>query len=55
MYRQSALVYNKGKSGEKVEKGIAFPTCISLNNIVCHFSPAVGDESTIEDGDVVKV
>eukprot|EP01115_Flamella_aegyptia_P006464 TRINITY_DN27093_c0_g1_i1.p1 TRINITY_DN27093_c0_g1~~TRINITY_DN27093_c0_g1_i1.p1 ORF type:complete len:393 (+),score=205.52 TRINITY_DN27093_c0_g1_i1:74-1252(+) len=39
----------------KVEKGIAFPTCISINNVAGHFSPLQGDETTIQDGDVVKV
>lgn len=39
----------------KVEKGIAFPTCISINNVAGHFSPLADDETTIQDGDVVKV
>jgi len=44
-------VYTKGK----LEKGIAFPTCISINHCVGHFSPLIGDPSTIQEGDVVKV
>lgn len=31
----TAAVYNKGK----IDKGLAFPTCISVNNCVGHFSP----------------
>jgi len=44
-------VYTKGK----IEKGVAFPTCISLNNCVGHFSPLGGDPTSIQEGDVVKV
>lgn len=38
------------------EKGIGFPTCISLNNCVCHNSPGASDETNpqvIKLGDVV--
>ncbi|EPY20099.1 methionyl aminopeptidase [Strigomonas culicis] len=38
------------------EKGIGFPTSISVNNCVCHNSPGVGDETTPQEiklGDVV--
>ena len=52
---QCAMVYNKGKSGEKIEKGLAFPTCVSVNNVVCHCSPLAGDEAAVKEGDVVKV
>jgi curved DNA binding protein len=43
--------YKKGK----VEKGIAFPTCISVNHCVCHFSPLEDEDVTIKTGDVVKI
>lgn len=46
-------MYKKVK--KKIERGVAFPTCISVNNIVCHFSPLGGDETVLEDGDVVKM
>lgn len=37
-------------------KGIAFPTCISVNNIVGHFCPAQKDDaSVLKEGDVVKI
>jgi methionine aminopeptidase len=39
----------------KVEKGIAFPTCISINNCVGHYSPLSGDATVIQEGDLVKV
>tara|TARA_R110002050_G_scaffold58360_1_gene131156 strand:- start:2547 stop:3149 length:603 start_codon:yes stop_codon:yes gene_type:complete len=45
-------VYAKDK---KLDKGIAFPTCVSPNNVVGHFCPAVDDTSVLQEGDVVKV
>jgi len=48
-----AGVFQKAK---EVEKGIAFPTCISINNVVGHFSPLKSDTTVvIQDGDVVKI
>ena len=36
--------------------GVAFPTCISLNNVVCHHCPLESDPVvTLKDGDVVKM
>jgi methionine aminopeptidase len=36
--------------------GIAFPTCVSVNNCICHFSPLKSDpDVTIKNGDVVKM
>ncbi|KAI9297548.1 proliferation-associated protein 1 [Neoconidiobolus thromboides FSU 785] len=46
------------KDKKKMSKGIAFPTCISLNNLACHVSPLESDpEATIElkKGDLVKI
>jgi methionine aminopeptidase len=37
------------------DKGIAFPTCISINNCVGHFSPLSDDTSIVNEGDLVKV
>ena len=51
MEDQLATVYKSAK----VEKGISFPTCLSINNLAGHFSPLLGDETTIQEGDVVKV
>eukprot|EP01098_Paradermamoeba_levis_P016671 TRINITY_DN912_c0_g1_i1.p1 TRINITY_DN912_c0_g1~~TRINITY_DN912_c0_g1_i1.p1 ORF type:complete len:419 (-),score=189.21 TRINITY_DN912_c0_g1_i1:144-1346(-) len=41
--------------GNKVEKGVAFPTSISVNHCVGHNSPLASDESKLEEGDVVKI
>lgn len=36
--------------------GIAFPTCVSVNNCVCHYSPLKSDNDVIlKDGDLVKM
>jgi curved DNA binding protein len=40
---------------KKIEKGVAFPTCLSLNECVCHFSPYEVDSVTLKAGDRVKV
>lgn len=45
-------MYSKGKFA----KGIAFPTCISLNNVAGHVNPLSSDvPSLLKEGDVVKV
>lgn len=41
--------------GKKIEKGIAFPTCISTNNCCGHYSPLKEDSSDLKDGDVCKM
>ena len=44
------------KKDKKLTKGIAFPTCISVNNCICHFSPLVSEADVVlADGDVVKI
>ncbi|KAM8710432.1 hypothetical protein ACLKA7_017105 [Drosophila subpalustris] len=50
---ETSKVYKKEKD---LKKGIAFPTCLSVNNCVCHFSPAKNDaDYTLKAGDVVKI
>jgi len=44
-------VYGKGN----IEKGIAFPTCISVNNCVGHFSPLPESEEVFKEGDLIKI
>ncbi|KPP72368.1 proliferation-associated protein 2G4-like [Scleropages formosus] len=44
------------KKEKDMKKGIAFPTSVSVNNCVCHFSPLKSDADYIlKDGDLVKV
>jgi len=46
-------VFRKEK---EMKKGIAFPTCISINNCICHFSPLRSEPDVkLVDGDVVKI
>jgi methionine aminopeptidase len=44
--------YSKSK---RLEKGIAFPTCVSIGNCVGHYSPLSSDATQIQDGDLVKM
>jgi len=42
--------------GRKIEKGVAFPTCISANDLIAHFSPCLdATKYTLKAGDLVKV
>uniref|UniRef100_A0A6M2FCR8 ERBB-3 BINDING PROTEIN 1 n=1 Tax=Populus davidiana TaxID=266767 RepID=A0A6M2FCR8_9ROSI len=50
---QTGNMYKNVK--KKIERGVAFPTCVSVNNTVCHFSPLASDELVLEEGDVVKI
>ena len=51
-----AAVYSKDK---KISKGSAFPTTVSINNVICNYAPLSSDEAasgqTLKAGDVVKV
>jgi len=49
---ETKAVYTKNK---KMEKGIAFPTSISVNNMVGHFSPIPPDDTMLQEGDLVKI
>jgi len=44
------------KKDKKITKGVAFPTCISVNNVICHYSPLLSEPDTVmADGDLVKI
>jgi len=49
-----AKVYNSKKSKVQ-EKGIAFPTCISVNEICGHYSPLKDESRKLAEGDLVKI
>lgn len=50
---EAAKVYKKEKD---LKKGIAFPTCLSVNNCVCHFSPTKNEtDHLLKKNDVVKM
>ncbi|KAH1123406.1 hypothetical protein J1N35_006566 [Gossypium stocksii] len=50
---QTGNMYKNSK--KKIERGVAFPTCLSVNNTVCHFSPLASDTSELEEGDMIKI
>ncbi|XP_023217707.1 proliferation-associated protein 2G4-like [Centruroides sculpturatus] len=44
------------KREKEMKKGIAFPTCLSVNNCICHFSPLKSEPDYIlKVGDMVKL
>jgi methionine aminopeptidase len=47
-------IFNNKKS-KKLERGIAFPTCISVNNVMGHFSPMSDESVVLQEGDVAKI
>ncbi|KAI5095971.1 proliferation-associated 2G4-like [Silurus meridionalis] len=50
---ETSKVFKKEK---EIKKGIAFPTCVSVNSCVCHFSPLKSDpDYTLQDGDLLKI
>lgn len=50
---ETGKVYKKEK---EMKKGIAFPTCISVNNCACHFSPLKSEPAVnLKNGDLVKM
>ncbi|KAI8454472.1 curved DNA-binding protein Cdb4 [Phakopsora pachyrhizi] len=52
-----SLVYNKDKKNP-TKKGIAFPCTLSINHVLCHFTPLPTDPGAtqeLQDGDVVKI
>merc|ERR1719164_368289 len=52
---ETGKLYNKKVKDKKIEKGVAFPTCISVNEIVGHFSPLKGESRQLKAGDVAKI
>jgi methionine aminopeptidase len=50
---ETGKVFKKEKD---LKKGIAFPTCISVNNCICHFSPVSSDpDYKLKEEDLVKM
>lgn len=41
--------------GKVKDKGIGFPTCISVNECCGHFSPLEDDATELKEGDVAKM
>jgi len=52
---ETGKLYNKKVKGMTIDKGVAFPTCISVNGVCGNYSPLKSETSTLSAGDVVKV
>mmetsp|Transcript_2354 Transcript_2354/g.2725 ORF Transcript_2354/g.2725 Transcript_2354/m.2725 type:complete len:399 (+) Transcript_2354:64-1260(+) len=56
METQAAKLYTKKVNGAVVERGVAFPVCISVNDVVCNHSPLASEElEPLKAGDIVKI
>jgi hypothetical protein len=40
----NSIFKGKNKAGKPFDKGAAFPVCISVNEIVCHYSPLASED-----------
>jgi curved DNA binding protein len=49
---ETGKCYNKPAG---IEKGIGFPTCVSVNHVVGHYCPLDGAETKLALGDLVKI
>mmetsp|Transcript_28194 Transcript_28194/g.91119 ORF Transcript_28194/g.91119 Transcript_28194/m.91119 type:complete len:392 (+) Transcript_28194:36-1211(+) len=49
--RQTGMIFKS----KKIDKGIAFPTCISVNECLSHFSPLKSESTTLNAGDLIKI
>jgi methionine aminopeptidase len=57
VFGDSVIVGMCGQSfkSKKVVKGVAFPTCLSVNEVVCHYSPLAAESIVLAAGDLVKM
>lgn len=56
MEEDTGKQFNKKVKGKKMEKGVAFPTCISCNELVGHFCPwSEVTPAVLKAGDVAKI
>uniref|UniRef100_A0A2K5KQR3 Peptidase M24 domain-containing protein n=1 Tax=Cercocebus atys TaxID=9531 RepID=A0A2K5KQR3_CERAT len=54
--QETGKIFKKEKDMKNRKKRIAFPTSISVNNGVCHFSPLKsGQDYILKEGDLVKI
>jgi len=54
MEHELTQVFSNKKS-KKLERGIAFPCCISVNEVCGHYSPCPDDTLTLKAEDLVKI
>jgi len=41
---QAGKLYQKKVKGVAVERGVAFPVCVSVNDVICNLSPLGSEE-----------
>jgi len=47
---KTSLIYRgKSKSGKPIEKGVAFPVCVSVNEVVCNCSPLPSEQNKVKN------
>lgn len=46
---QAAKLYTKKVDGKTIDRGVAFPVCISVNDVVCNHSPLPSEERVSND------
>jgi len=53
---QAKKLFAKKVNGKAVERGVAFPVCVSVNDVICNRSPLPSeDEEVLKPGDIVKI
>jgi curved DNA binding protein len=51
----TALASRLFKKKKDMKKGVAFPTCVSVNEMVCHVSPFASEGAILAAGDLVRI
>jgi len=58
METAASKLYTKKQNGKTIDRGVAFPVCVSVNDVVCNCSPLNDNEAGVmpelKGGDVVK-
>jgi methionine aminopeptidase len=49
--KECGKVYAK----KKYEKGVAFPVCVSSNEVCGHYSPLASENNELKEGDIAKI
>ena len=44
-----------GKKSKNLERGIAFPTTVSVNHVMGHYSPLEDESTALAEGDIAKM
>jgi curved DNA binding protein len=56
IFAETQKVFAKKVDGVAIARGVGFPTCLSVNEVICHFSPLSSEpDVTLNDGDLVKI